>query len=513
MDMANGTASKIKSIDSLALVLRKLRDAGKKVVHCHGVFDLLHPGHVKHFEAAKKKGNILVVTLTKDEYVNKGPGRPVFNHHLRAETIAALQCVDYVAINDWPTAVETIKKLKPDYYVKGSDYAQKGEDITGKIYEEEEAVREVGGMLHFTDEISFSSSALINAHLSPLPEETKLFLNEFKKKFPLNTILKTLDEVRDLKVLVFGDIIIDEYHYCVGMGKSQKDNIIATKFVNDEVFAGGVLAACNHISGLCKNVTLMSVIGTSNDYQEFIASHLRPHVKTKFYYSKGAPTVVKRRFIEPSFLTKLFEICYLDEKNILPDALEKEICAYLNRHLKDFDMVLVTDFGHGLLTPRIIQILGEKAKFLALNVQTNSANIGFNVVTKFPRADFVCIDEPEIRLATQDKSSSIEKLIGQISRKLKCDKVIITRGHRGSLTYSKKEGFSEIPVLSKEVLDRIGAGDAFFSFAAPCAARGNPMELVGFIGNAVGAMKVLIVGNRSAVEPVPLRKYISALLK
>jgi rfaE bifunctional protein nucleotidyltransferase chain/domain len=510
--VADSTA-KIKTIEELAMVLKKFRKAGKKIVHCHGVFDLLHPGHVKHFEAAKSKGDTLVVTLTKDEYVNKGPGRPIFNHHLRAETIAALQCVDFVAINDWPTAVETIKKLKPRYYVKGSDYAQPKEDITGKIYEEEEAVRSVGGMLHFTDEISFSSSALINEHLSPLSEETKRFISQFKKRFSAGTILRALEDVKDLKVLVIGDIIIDEYHYCTGMGKSQKDNIIATKFLNEETFAGGVLAACNHISGLCKDVTLLSVIGTSNDYREFIASHLKPLVKTNFYYSKSAPTVVKRRFIEPSFLTKLFEICYLDERNILPLEQEKKICAFLTKKLKGFDMVLVTDFGHGLLTPKIIQLLCAKANFLALNVQTNSANIGFNVVTKFPRADFICIDEPEIRLATQDKSSSIETLIERISKQMKCDKVIITRGHRGSLTYSRKQGFSEIPVLSKEVLDRIGAGDAFFSFAAPCVANGNPMELVGFIGNAVGAMKVLIVGNRSPVEPIPLRKYISALLK
>ena len=295
-------AKKIKSLHELEIITKRLRKTGKKIVHCHGVFDLLHPGHVKHFEAAKSKGDILVVTLTKDEYVNKGPGRPIFNHHLRAETIAALQCVDFVAINEWPTAVETIKKLKPHYYVKGSDYAQKKEDITGKIYDEEKAVREAGGMLHFTDEISFSSSALINAHLSPLPEETKHFLAQFKKKFPATSILKALDDVKDLKVLVLGDIIIDEYHYCSGMGKSQKDNIIATKFLNEEVFAGGVLAACNHISGLCEDVTLLSVIGTTNDYQKFITSHLKPQVKTNFYYSKNAPTVVKRRFIEPSFL-------------------------------------------------------------------------------------------------------------------------------------------------------------------------------------------------------------------
>lgn len=511
--MANKSINKIKSLDKLSETLKKLRQEGKKIVHCHGVFDLLHPGHVKHFEAAKRKGDVLVVTLTKDEYVNKGPGRPVFNHNLRAETIAALQSVDFVAVNDWPTAVETIKKLRPHYYVKGSDYAQKQGDITGKIYEEEEAVRSVGGMLHFTDEISFSSSALINAHFSPLSEEAKNYLAQFKKKFSEAVVQKAFDSVKNLKILVIGDIIIDEYHYCVGMGKSQKDNIIATRFLNEEVFAGGVLAACNHISGICENTTLLSVIGTSNDYRKFISSHLKPQVKTNFYYSKSAPTVVKRRFIEPSFLTKLFEICYIDEKNFLAPALEKEICGYLNRHLGEFDMVLVTDFGHGLLTPKIIRTVCDKAKFIALNVQTNSANLGFNVVTKFPRADFICVDEPELRLATQDKSTNLEKLVLRISEKLKCGKVIITRGHRGALTYSKKEGFCEIPVLSKEVLDRVGAGDAFFSFAAPCVCAGKPMELVGFIGNAVGAMKVLIVGNRAAVEPTALRKYIAALLK
>ena len=510
--MKKDSHAKIKTIAELAVVLGKVRKAGKKIVHCHGVFDLLHPGHVKHFQSARKKGDILIVTLTKDEYVNKGPGRPAFNHHLRAETLAALQCVDYVAINDWPTAVETIKKLKPHYYVKGSDYAQK-EDITGKILEEEEAVRAVGGMLHFTDDISFSSSSLINAHFSPLPEDAKNYIAKFKKKFSSKTALKALDKTGPLKVLVIGDIIIDEYHYCIGMGKTSKDSIIAARFINEEVFAGGVLAACNHIAGLCENTTLLSVIGTANDYGQFIASHLKPKIKTHFYHSKDAPTVVKRRFIEPSFLTKLFEICYLDEKNLLSAELEKKICDYLNRHLKDFDMVLVADFGHGMLTSEIIRTVCEKAKFLAVNVQTNSSNIGFNVITKFPRADFICIDEPEIRLAMQDKTSALEDLTLKISKRMKCGNVIITRGHRGSLTYSRKDGFSEIPVLSKEVLDRVGAGDAFFSFAAPCVCVGQPMELVGFIGNAVGAMKVLIVGNRESVDPISLRKYIAALLK
>lgn len=504
--------SKIKSIDELAKIASALRKKGKKIVHCHGVFDLLHPGHIKHFEVAKRKGDILVVTITQDKHVNKGPGRPVFNQGLRAESIAAMECVDYVAINEWPTAVETIKKLRPHFYAKGSDYAKKDEDITGKIYDEEEAVKSVGGILHFTDEITFSSSSLINNFLSPYPEEAKDFFAQFKKRYSSKDIIHLLKKTEDVKVLVIGDVIIDEYHYCAGMGKSQKDNIIATKFLNEEVFAGGVLAAANHLAGFCKNVTLLSRIGTKNNYTGFITSHLKPNIKTRFYYHE-APTVVKRRFVDPSFLNKLFEICYLEDGTHLNISLENKVCDYLNSCVKEFDMVLVTDFGHGFITPKIVKILSKKSKFLAVNVQTNSANLGFNLITKFLHADYVCIDEPEIRLACHDRFSNIQKLILEISKKLNCKKIIITRGHKGSLSYSKKEGFAEIPVFSKEVLDRIGAGDAYFSVTAPCVFKNSPMEAAGFIGNAVGAMKVLIVGNRSSIEPVSLSKYITTILK
>jgi len=511
--MKRDPQAKIKTIKDLALILEKLRKEGKKIAHCHGCFDLLHPGHLKHFQAAKKKGDVLVVTLTKDEFVNKGPGRPVFNHHLRADSIAALECVDYVAINEWPTAIETIKLLKPHFYVKGSDYADRSSDLSGKIYEEEEAVKSVGGMLHFTDEVSFSSTSLINTFLSPYPQEAKDFFHAFRKEHSATDIINRIKLVEDLKVLVIGDIIIDEYHYCLGMGKSAKDNIIATKFISDEVFAGGVLAAANHISGFCKDVTLLSCIGRKNNYDDFIASHLKPNIKQNFYDRDDVPTVVKRRFVDPAFLTKLFEVCYLDDISPMSKETETEIIGYLQDTLKNFDLVLVTDFGHGMITPKIIKLLSEKAKFLAINVQTNSANLGYNLITKIHKADFICIDEPEMRLACHDKISNLEQLIEDVSKKINCEKIIVTRGHKGSLTYSSKDGFSEIPVFSKDVVDRIGAGDAFFSVAAPCVCKNNPMKVAGFVGNAVGAMKVLIVGNRAPVEPLPLFKYITTLLK
>lgn len=512
-EMKRDIENKIKTIAELEHILAVLREKQKRIVHCHGVFDLLHPGHIKHFEAAKKKGDVLVVTLTQDEYVNKGPGRPIFNQHLRAESVAAIENVDYVAINEWPTAVETIQRLKPHFYVKGKDYARKDDDLTGRISDEESAVKAVGGEVFFTDEIAFSSSSLINAFFTPYPEEAKGFFQGFRKTNSSGEIIERLKKTRDVKVLVIGDIIIDEYHYCSGIGKAQKDNIIVTKYLSEQVFAGGSLAAANHIAGFCDTVTLVTCIGTRNDYLDFINRRLKDNITRQFYYDESRPTVVKRRFVDPAFLNKLFEICYLDDKNSVPPAVEEQICAYLEEHLEKYDLVLAADFGHGLITPRIVELLSRKAGFLAVNVQTNSSNIGFNLVTKFPRADYICIDEPEIRLACHDKFSDLEILIKDISKKLKCERIIITRGHRGALTYSKKEGFSTIPVFSRDVIDRIGAGDAFFSITSPCVFQQTPMEVAGFIGNAAGAMKVLIVGNSASVEPVPLYKYITALLK
>jgi rfaE bifunctional protein nucleotidyltransferase chain/domain len=162
---------KIFELHELAGKLERLKSEGKKIVHCHGCFDLMHPGHIKYFQAARDMGDCLVVTVTPDRFVDKGEGRPVFDERLRAESIAALECVDFVAINRWPTAVETLRLLQPNIYVKGQEF-ENLEDKTGKIQKEVEIVREIGGELRFTHEIVFSSTQLINRHIR-VPKEEK----------------------------------------------------------------------------------------------------------------------------------------------------------------------------------------------------------------------------------------------------------------------------------------------------------------------------------------------------
>ena len=157
---------KVKNVIELEEIVKRLKRAGERIVLCHGCFDLMHPGHIKYFQAAKKMGDILVVTVTPDIYVDKGLDRPVFNQSLRADSIAALECVDYVAINKWPTAEETLKLLKPHIYVKGREF-EALQDKTGKLQKEYKVLEEIGAEMKFTHEIVFSSTELLNKHFNP----------------------------------------------------------------------------------------------------------------------------------------------------------------------------------------------------------------------------------------------------------------------------------------------------------------------------------------------------------
>lgn len=156
---------KILDIEVLAEKVRKLKSEGRKVVQCHGCFDLMHPGHIKHFQEARSLGDVLIVTVTPDQYIDKGPGRPAFNQELRAESIAALECVNYVAINKWPTAEDTLRFLRPDIYVKGQEF-ENLEDNTGKIQKEHDVIKEIGAEIRFTHGIVFSSTKLLNTYFS-----------------------------------------------------------------------------------------------------------------------------------------------------------------------------------------------------------------------------------------------------------------------------------------------------------------------------------------------------------
>ncbi len=504
--------SKILDLEQLAKKIHQLKLENKKIVHCHGVFDLLHVGHIRHFEAAKKFGDILIVTISQDKYVNKGPHRPAFTENLRTEAIASLSCVDYVAINKWPTSVKTIELLKPDIYAKGTDYFDPSKDYSGKIIDEKEAIIKVGGKIIFTDGITFSSSSLINRHLHVFPKEVNEYLVDFSKKYSSDDIINHLESINNLKILVIGETIIDEYKYGQSIGKSGKESIIALKYLKTEKFAGGILAVANHISNFCDNVDIFTLLGEKDSQEEFISKNLNRKIKNNlFHYKKNSPTIVKRRFLETIPLTKLLEFYAINDDELEPEQ-SREIQEHLERILPSYNLVIVADFGHGMFNKEIINLIAKKAKFVAVNTQSNAGNMGYNTISKYPRADYICIDEPEIRLECKDKKGDVIGLCPKISKKLSCKKIIITQGEKGCAAYFNNN-ITNIPAFSDKILDRMGAGDAFFSITSPLVANNAPMEIVGFVGNAVGAIACTIIGNKEPVDKVSLYKYIASLLK
>lgn len=504
--------SKVRSLPELAYIAASERAAGRKVALCHGVFDLLHMGHVRHLQQARGHADRLIVTITGDAFVNKGPGKPVFSENLRAEMLSALSCVDWVGINHTSDAIPLLQTIQPDFYVKGSDYADATADITGKIQIERDAVEAVGGRLVFTDDITFSSSELLNRHFEIFEPKVRRFLDQMREGGALDRLDALLAKVSTLKVLLVGDTIIDEYRYVTPMGKSPKENLIATRFEEAESFAGGVIATANHVAALCGQVDVITAVGDSDDDEAVISGNLQPNVRLLPVRRAGTPTTRKVRFIDKSYLRKLFEVYHFDDKP-LPPRLQMRLDGTIAESAGDYDLVIVNDFGHGMIAQSTIAALCDKARFLAVNAQSNSANFGFNLVTRYPRADLVCIDNPEARLAVGDKAATPHRMVGTMLPKvIECDRFALTLGRDGCAVFRRGDTVRTIPAFTGSVVDLVGAGDAFLAVSAPFAAVGADMADIGFVGNVAGALKVGIVGHRSSIDRATLVKSFRGML-
>jgi len=501
---------KIKSLAELASDADGCRADGLRVVLTNGVFDLLHLGHVRYFEEAKRQGDLLFVCVTADEFVNKGPARPHFPHDIRAEMVASLDCVDGVVISHNDSAVPVIEAIKPDIYVKGSDYKDLSTDPTGNITREQRATERHGGHIHFTDDITFSSSELINQYFDTANIELREYLNSARSQNFGTRIPALLDKIAGMKVLVVGETIIDEYTYVAPLGKPPKENVLATLRVDNEVFAGGVIATANHAASFCKSVEVLTCLGRTASYEDLVLKSLAVNVELTTIWKPG-PTVRKTRFIDSAYLRKLFEVYTMDDT---PDGeASARLIEEIECRAKDFDVVLVNDFGHGMITPEVRAALMVNSKFMALNVQSNAGNFGYNLATKYERADYVCLDAPEARLAISLKNPDLFSVADSLHERIFTPKMILTHGSEGCITSTFTGETSHVPAFTRKIVDTMGAGDAFFAVTGPLAAVSDDLEIVGFVGNAVGAIKVGILGHRKSVEKLPTLAYIRTLLK
>jgi rfaE bifunctional protein nucleotidyltransferase chain/domain len=452
-----------------------------KIVLCHGVFDLCHLGHIRHLQEAKKFGDYLIVSVTADKHVHKGIGRPHFTQDQRAEALRALACVDEVIINEDVGPWDLIRNLRPAFYVKGVDYV----GVTSEALEKDRAaIAEVGGLLKFTGTRKWSSSALLK--MENFSSEVCQYLETLKKLDARDKIFDAFSKADEKTILFVGETISDVYKYVQGLAKPSKEMMLATVEIGHERFLGGVLAACRH-------------------------------AEWKKQFAVTAGNITKLRYVDSDFNRKLFDV-YLSRDVDLPLEERHEFRDKLMDAVGTADVVIVNDFGHGLMGS-IERDTVKEAGFLALNCQTNAGNYGFNLVTKYPQADFVCIDDPEARLAAGDQSGSMEHVISILSSRIRCKKYLITHGKFGSKNFTTSSApgryscaSSSHPALVTGGVDTMGAGDAVMAVTAPLVAAGLELSLAAFVGNIVGAVKVSIVGHRRHVGRQEILQTVEALL-
>ena len=506
-------STKILAFRRAAATFRKLRRKGRKLVQCHGTFDLIHPGHVIHFEEAKKLGHVLVVTLTAASHVNKGPGRPFFNDALRAKALAALEVVDYVVVVPHAAAVEAIELVRPHFYCKGLEYQEAENDVTGNIHNDVATVEKLGGKVRYVGSVVFSSTRLLNNFFETQAPEVKDFCRSLSRSFGPADLRREVDAFSRLRVLVVGEVIFDRYSSVDVQGLTSKNRILSARHLGEETHPGGALAVVRHLLQFTPHVRLATVTGQ----EPWVARALRPYRRTLAGHLgiRDGVTIVKHRFVEPKTegkeLSKLFSLNMMSNEP-LDKKTEQRFLAKLRRLVRWADVVLVMDFGHGLMTRPLRKFLEANAKFLAVNCQTNSNNYGFNIINRrYHRADSFSLDQGEITLAVGRRRFDFEKELRNLRRHFRSRYAWLTRGGRETIGLTPKEVCHCAP-FERNIVDTVGAGDAFCAVATLAAARGLPLEGATFLGQLAGAQAVKVPGNAEPVKKSDLLKSGISLL-
>ncbi len=501
----------INSTNHLKDLIFKLKKTKKKIIHCHGVFDLIHIGHINHFKEAKSLGEILIVSVTADKFVNKGPSKPLFGELNRADFLASISFVDFVVINHHESSEKIIEIIKPDIYCKGPDYENNRNDFTKKIFKEKALVKKFGGRIYYTKGDTFSSSNIINKSFEILKPNQKKLIRSLKKKYTFEKIKKIFDSILKLRVLVVGEAIIDQYIFCEAVGKSGKEPVMVFKESEEEKYLGGSLSISRNISSFCNKVKVLSIIGENEEFKEYINRKLEKNISSTFIPKSGSPTIVKKRYIDRISKSKLFGIYNLNDAYINKKE-ENKILKSLKNLKNSFDLIIISDFGHGMMTKKIVRNLVGKGIFVAANSQLNSSNKGYHDLNKYYGIDCIVINDSEIRYELRDKESKIEILMKKLKKKMKIKYLIVTRGSEGAIILDNKNKFTYSEAYARSVVDKVGAGDTLLSITSLFLKNKSDINLSLLTGSLAAAYSVENIGNKP-INKLNIFKSIEYLLK
>lgn len=499
---------KIKSAEELGALLGAAPRT-EKVIMCHGVFDIVHPGHVRHLLYAKGKASILIASLTADRHIDKGIYRPHVPQDLRALNLAAFEMVDYVVIDENATPINNLRIIQPDYFAKGYEYTKSGE-LHPRTQEELEVIQSFGGELLFTPgDIVFSSSNLINI-APPVLKLEKLLSLMNSENITFDMLRETLAALGNKRVHVVGDTIVDSYTYGTVVGGQTKTPTMSVLFERKNDYVGGAGIVADHLKAAGADVVFSTVLG-DDAYKTFVLEHFKKTgVDCHAVIDPTRPTVNKNAIISGGY--RLLKLDTLDNSSISDNILTN-----LTQHLQTTkaDAVVFSDFRHGIFNRRTIPKLIDALPPDCYKVADSQVASRWGNITEFRDFDLITPNEREARFALGDQDSGVRPLASALFDAARCKLMILKLGDRGVLAcrgraHERLDSFFVVDSFVDRVVDAVGAGDALLAYSTLAMLASNSSVIATILGSMAAACECEIDGNTPITPQDVLRKISKA---
>jgi len=499
---------KIKTREELRSILGPF-PRKKKAIMCHGTFDLVHPGHVRHLIYAKSKADMLIASLTGDNHISKANYRPFVPQALRAMNLAALEIVDFVVIDDNPKPIENILFLQPDYFAKGYEY-QKGA-VNPKTREEIDALESYGGEMIFTPgDIVYSSSHIIETGPPDLGADKLHALLE-GEGIPFSELSKTLDSFRGVKVHVVGDMIVDSYTYCTLIGGNTKTPTFSLRHDQQVDFVGGAGVVAKHMKAAGAEVTLTTMVG-EDAMGDFVREDLKKAgVAYQPLVSSSRPTTQKNLFTAGGY--RMLKVDKLDNRPLSDKGIKSFQEAIRSVAA---DVVVFSDFRHGIFSAATIPSLSAALPKNVLKVADSQVASRWGNILEFQGFDLITPNEREARFALGDQDSTVRPLAMDLYKRAGCRYLILKMGERGIITYrapsSEVRSFFTVDSFVDRLVDAVGAGDALLSYATLALVRRGCPVIASVLGSLAAALACERDGNHP-IDPAQARARLEKIRK
>jgi len=454
-------AHKVKSRDELRQIIGT-RPRGKTVIMCHGVFDVVHPGHVRHMLYAKSQADILIASITADKHIDKGKYRPHVPQALRAANVAAYEMVDYVIVDQNPQPLENIAFLEPDYFAKGYEYSSGG--MNSKTAEELKVVEQYGGKLIFTPgDYVYSSSKFIEMEPPEIKYE-KLMVAMERENVTFDVLRRTVSKMGEFKVHVVGDTIIDTLTTCAVIGGQTKTPTVSVLYEGERHFVGGAGIVAKHLRAAGTDVVFSTVLG-SDELADFALKDLhKASVEVHPFIDATRPTTNKNAIVADGY--RLLKVDTLDNRSIGNEILNNIAEAIADG---EPDAIVFSDFRHGIFNGQTIPQLINAIPRKCFRVADSQVASRWGNITDFKGFDMITPNEREARFALADQDSPLRSLASDLYDKAECGILILKLGERGALTcvsanHESQDSFFTVDSFAKNVIDPVGAGDALLAY-------------------------------------------------